>query len=59
MTAEFAIVTVRLEKINKFKLKHIADCEGRTVSKQVRQVILRHIKDFEQENGKIDTERMV
>jgi hypothetical protein len=35
------------------KLKHIADYNGRSANKEIEQLILRHIADYEKQNGEI------
>ena len=39
-----------------YKLKYIAEYEGRSINGQVLYLINRCIRDFEKENGKIEEE---
>lgn len=38
------------------KLKYIAERNGRSANKEIEQLILRHIEDFESRFGSIDAE---
>lgn len=37
------------------KLKYIADYNGRSANKEIEQLIIKHVNDFEKENGPIET----
>jgi hypothetical protein len=36
------------------KLKSIAEYNGRSANKEIEQLIIRHIADFEREHGEVD-----
>lgn len=38
------------------KLKYIAEYNGRSANKEIEQLILLHIRNFEEQNGKISLE---
>ncbi|MDE6148645.1 MAG: hypothetical protein K2F81_00910 [Ruminococcus sp.] len=40
------------------KIGYIAEYEGRTKNKEIEQLIKKRIAEFEQENGKIDIEKI-
>lgn len=52
-TEELAKVETRIEPELKLKLIYIAEFNGRSLSKEVRQVLKYHIEDFEKEHGEI------
>ena len=41
------------------KLKYIADQNGRSANKEIEQLILKHIQQFEEKNGAISLEGFV
>ncbi len=47
-------VSIRIEEEMLAKIGYIADYEGRSVNSQVLVLIRQHIRDFEQEHGKIE-----
>lgn len=36
------------------KLKYIADYNGRSANKEIEQLVIKHVRDFEKENGQIN-----
>lgn len=38
------------------KLKYIAQYYGRSANKEIEQLIIRHVNDFEDKHGEIDTD---
>lgn len=36
------------------KLKYIADYNGRSANKEIEQLIIKHVNNFEKENGSIN-----
>lgn len=36
------------------KLKYIADYNGRSANKEIEQLVIKHVRDFEKENGPIN-----
>jgi len=48
--------SVRIPKLTMDKLKYIADYNGRSMNKEVEQLILRHIARFEKKVGVIELE---
>lgn len=45
--------TLRIDRELLDKLYYASDYEGRTVNKQIEQLIKRYLKEFEEVNGKI------
>ena len=45
---------VRFPKETMEKLKYIAGYNGRSINKEIEQLVLRHIASFEKSHGKID-----
>ena len=46
---------LRIPKSTMDKLKYIADCNGRSANKEIEQIILKHIAEFEKERGDISS----
>ena len=44
---------LRIPSATMDRLKYIAEYNGRSANKEIEQIILRHIADFERENGAI------
>lgn len=44
---------LRIPKETMTKLKYIAEYNGRSANKEIEQLILRHIRDWEKVNGPI------
>lgn len=44
---------LRIPKVTMDRLKYIAAYSGRSANKEIEQLILRHIAEFEGEHGKI------
>lgn len=47
---------IRADRTILDKLKYIADYNGRSANKEVEQLIIRHISDFEDKHGSISLE---
>lgn len=47
---------IRIPKTTMYRLKYIADYNGRSANKEIEQLILKHIADFEREVGDIPPE---
>lgn len=45
--------TLRISKDLLLKLHHVAEYNGRTVNKEIEQLIKAHVQNFENENGQI------
>lgn len=45
--------SLRIDDLTMDKLKVIADEEGRSLNKEIEQLILKHIKDYELDYGPI------
>ena len=54
MASKLPVLGVRIEDDLKEKLKYIADYNGRSMNKEIEQLIIRHVRQFEKDNGKID-----
>ena len=54
MASKLPVLGVRIEDDLKEKLKYIADYNGRSMNKEIEQLIIRHIRQFEKDNGPID-----
>ena len=54
MASKLPVLGVRIEDDLKAKLKYIADYNGRSMNKEIEQLIIRHVRQFEKDNGKID-----
>ena len=48
---------LRLNDETHFKLKYIADYEGRSINKQVIYLIQKCIREFEKEHGEIEMQK--
>ncbi len=46
--------SLRLKELEYDKLKAISDEKGRSINKQIEQVVYQYIKDYEKVNGKIE-----
>ena len=55
MASKLPVLGVRIEDDLKEKLKYIADYNGRSMNKEIEQLIIRHVRQFEKDNGPIDT----
>lgn len=49
-----ATFTLRLKDNEYEKIKTISDEKGRSINKQIEQIVYQYIKDYEKVNGKID-----
>ncbi|MBR5491064.1 MAG: hypothetical protein IKV79_07335 [Oscillospiraceae bacterium] len=47
---------LRIDDETHFKLKYIAEYEGRSINKQVVHLVHKCIREFEKENGRIEVE---
>lgn len=54
MASKLPVLGVRIEDDLKEKLKYIADYNGRSMNKEIEQLIIKHIRQFEKDNGPID-----
>lgn len=54
MASKLPVLGVRIEDDLKEKLKYIADYNGRSMNKEIEQLIIRHVRQFEKDNGPID-----
>ncbi len=54
MASKLPVLGVRIEDDLKERLKYIADYNGRSMNKEIEQLIIRHVRQFEKDNGKID-----
>lgn len=59
MASKLPVLGVRIEDDLKEKLKYIADYNGRSMNKEIEQLIIRHVRQFEKDNGTIDTNNEV
>ncbi|MCL2546875.1 MAG: Arc family DNA-binding protein [Oscillospiraceae bacterium] len=53
MPSKLPHYALRIPKQTMDKLKYIAEYHGRSANKEIEQLILKHIADFEEENGTI------
>lgn len=58
MPSKLPSITVRMERINHRKFAYIAYMNGRSASKESRQVLLQHISRFEENNGPITLKQL-
>lgn len=49
--------TMRISRVLLDKLGYVAEYEGRTVNKQLEQLVKKCVLQFEEEHGKIDIEK--
>ena len=54
MASKLPVLGVRIEDDLKERLKYIADYNGRSMNKEIEQLIIRHVRQIEKDNGKID-----
>lgn len=54
MTSKINVLGVRLNDSLKEKLKFVADYNGRSMSKEIEQLVIKHVEQFEKEYGPID-----
>lgn len=54
MTSKINVLGVRLNDSLKEKLKFVADYNGRSMSKEIEQLVIKHVEQFEKEHGPID-----
>ncbi len=53
MTDKLLRYTLRIDRLQFQKFKHIADYEGRSANREIEQFIKQRIRDFEAEHGEI------
>jgi plasmid stability protein len=53
MSSDLPRITVRLEGTLKKKLRKISRKNGRSVSKEVEQILIKHIESYEKKFGEI------
>ncbi|CQR74126.1 hypothetical protein SOV_22530 [Sporomusa ovata DSM 2662] len=58
MTTKLPMVGVRLEKLAHRKFNYISYMNGRSASKEGRQILLRYIEQYEKKNGEITLEQL-
>lgn len=46
--------TLRVDRILFKKFRYIAEAEGRSANKEIKQYLKKRVKEFEEEHGKID-----
>ena len=54
MTSKINVLGVRLNDSLKEKLKFVADYNGRSMSKEIEHLVIKHVEQFEKEHGPID-----
>lgn len=54
MASKLPVLGVRINDELKEKLKYIADYNGRSMNKEIEQLIIRHVRQFEKDNGPIN-----
>ena len=48
--------TLRINRLMLSKLKYVSEVHGRSINKELEQLIVRHVKQYEKENGPIPLE---
>ena len=56
MTNEIAKFTLRTDSELMKKLRIVADYNGRSANRELEVLMKKHVADFEQKHGKIETE---
>lgn len=56
MPSKLPHYALRIPKKTMDKLKYIASYNGRSANKEIEQLILKHIKEWEEENGIINVD---
>lgn len=59
MTSDIPRIYLRIEEKYKKKLSRIAIFEGRSLNRQVRQILIEYIRNFEKKYGKIDATKVM
>lgn len=54
MASKYPMFGLRVPRELLTKLKYIADYNGRSANKEIEQLIIKHVAQFEQSNGPID-----
>ena len=49
-----AVFSLRLKDPEYEKLKIIAEIQGRSINKQIEQIVYQYIKDYEKINGRVE-----
>ena len=58
MPSDLPVIKVRTNLENVVKMKTIAKCHKKSVSKEIEGLIEKHIEEFETEHGEIELYRM-
>lgn len=58
MPSKLPVIAVRLEKLSFRKFNYISYMDGRSASKEGRQIFLRYIEQYERKNGTITLEQL-
>lgn len=54
MASRYPMFGLRIPPELMDKLKYIADYNGRSANKEIEQLIIKHVNNFEKENGTIN-----
>ena len=54
MASKYPMFGLRIPTELRDKLKYIADYNGRSMNKEIEQLIIRHVDEFEKSHGKIN-----
>lgn len=54
MASKYPMFGLRIPRELLDKLKYIADYNGRSANKEIEQLIIKHVNNFEKENGPIN-----
>ncbi|MFR0582759.1 Arc family DNA-binding protein [Limosilactobacillus mucosae] len=54
MASKYPMFGLRIPTELREKLKYIADYNGRSMNKEIEQLIIRHVDEFENNHGKIN-----
>lgn len=58
MPSDLPVIKVRTNLENVVKIKTIAKCHKKSVSKEIETLIKKHIDDYEKEHGEIEIYKM-
>lgn len=54
MPSNLPVLNLRMEQTTKQKISIIAKKNGRSANKEIEQLILKHIKEYEDEHGELE-----
>lgn len=54
MASKYPMFGLRVPRELLTKLKFIADYDGRSANKEIEQLVIKHVEQFEKEHGPID-----